>query len=166
MQTRRNALPILVAVTVLVSGAGPALGAAGHDGGHGNDDFAFGEPASAAEADRSVRVRAYDSMTFDPSPVTVEAGETVRFVVTNAGDAQHSFTLGTPAYQHRHEEAMAGMPTGELADHMDDTPNGVVVSPGETGTLTWTFEQGGPVQFACHIPGHYRAGMKGAVRLQ
>lgn len=166
MPRPRNAWSILVAVTLLASGIGPALGAGGHDDGLGNGDFASGDPASATEADRSVRVRAYDSMTFDPSPVTVEAGETVRFVVTNAGDVQHSFTLGTPAYQHRHEEEMQGMPRKELAEHMDDVSNGVVVAPGESATLTWTFEQGGPVQFACHVPGHYRAGMKGAIRLQ
>lgn len=172
MQRGRKALPILTFVTLLVSGMGPALGAGDHDDrhgdgeGHGHEELAFGEPAAGAEADRTVRIRAYDSMSFEPGPVTVAAGETVRFVVTNAGDLRHSFTLGTPAYQHRHEEQMQGMPGDELADHMGDVPNGVVLAPGETGTLTWAFEQGGPVQFACHIPGHYRAGMKGAVRVQ
>lgn len=172
MQRRRTTSAVPALVTLLASGMGPALGAGDHDGGHGHggdhghEELAFGEPVSRGEADRTVRVRAYDSMSFDPSPVTVEAGETVRFVVENAGEIQHSFTLGTPAYQHRHEEEMQGMPAEALAGHMDDVPNGVVVAPGDSGTLTWTFERGGPVQFACHVPGHYRAGMKGTVRVQ
>lgn len=170
MQRRRKALLALATVLLPVAGIAPALGTGEHDGGHGHkhghDGLAFGEPASAAEPDRVVRVRAYDAMTFEPSPVTVEAGETVRFVVTNAGELQHSFTLGTPAYQRRHEKQMQGMPLDELAGHMDDVPNGIVVPPGESRTLTWAFEQGGPVQFACHIPGHYDAGMRGRIRLQ
>lgn len=178
MQRRRRALLSFVSVALLASAGMPALGAGNHDdahghggshddgGRHGHGDLAFGSPASAAEADRTVRIRAYDSMAFDPSPITVEAGETVRFVVTNAGDERHSFTLGTPAYQRRHERAMQGMAARELAGHMDDVPNGVVVPPGGTGALTWTFAQEGPVQFACHLPGHYAAGMQGGIRLQ
>lgn len=52
-----------------------------------------------------------------------------------------------------------------MAGHMEDSPNGVVVQPGRTGSLTWRFERGGPIQFACHIPGHYPAGMKGGIRV-
>lgn len=168
MQRRRRALLSFVSVALPASAGMPALGAGSHDdahghggsrddgGRHGHGDLAFGSPASTAEADRTVRIRAYDSMAFDPSPITVEAGETVRFVVTNAGDERHSFTLDAPAYQRRHERAIQGMAARELAGHMDDVPNGVVVPPGETGALTWTFARGGPVQFACHLPGALR----------
>jgi uncharacterized cupredoxin-like copper-binding protein len=60
---------------------------------------------------------------------------------------------------------MQGMPMEEMAHHMRDEPNGLVVQPGETKSLTWRFAEGGPVQFACHIPGHYPAGMKGRIRV-
>lgn len=136
MQRRRKALSTFASVALFALGHAPAHGAGDHDeghghgGSHGHGDLAFGAPAPAAAADRTVRVRAYDGMAFEPSPLTVEAGETVRFVVTNAGDLQHSFTLGTPAYQHRHEEAMRDMPRDELAGHMADVPNGVVIAPG------------------------------------
>jgi uncharacterized cupredoxin-like copper-binding protein len=105
-------------------------------------------------------------MKFEPDSVTVEAGETVRFVVTNAGNLMHSFTLGSPAYQKRHEKQMADMPRDKMAGHMSDSANGMVIEAGATGELTWRFERGGRVQFACHIPGHYAAGMKGKIRFE
>jgi uncharacterized cupredoxin-like copper-binding protein len=33
------------------------------------------------------------------------------------------------------------------------------------GTLIWKFAQAGTVEFACLIPGHYEAGMKGSIRV-
>ena len=104
-------------------------------------------------------------MRFEPAQIAVQPGETVRFVVENEGQLQHSFTLGTPDYQQAHEREMQGMPMEDMAGHMDGSPNGIVVQPGETGVLTWRFERGGPVEFACHIPGHYPAGMKGRIRI-
>ncbi|MEX0607684.1 MAG: plastocyanin/azurin family copper-binding protein, partial [Halofilum sp. (in: g-proteobacteria)] len=148
-----------------------AWSAGGHDGGHGGDGhghshggFSFGEPAQADAADRTVEIAA-DEMDFSPESVQVEAGETVRFVVENTGQVQHAFTLGTPEGQVEHEQEMQGMPMEKMAHHMRDEPNGLVVQPGETKSLTWRFAEGGPVQFACHIPGHYPAGMKGRVRV-
>ena len=143
----------------------------GHgDGGHGHDDgghsFGFGRPADPADADRTVEVIARDTMTFEPDSVQVKPGETVRFVVRNVGQLQHSFTLATPAAQRQHEQEMQGMPADEMAGHMRDDPNGIVVQPGATGSLVWRFAGGGPVQFACHIPGHYPAGMKGRIRIE
>ena len=34
-----------------------------------------------------------------------------------------------------------------------------------TGTLIWKFTQAGTVEFACLMPGHYEAGMKGSIRV-
>jgi uncharacterized cupredoxin-like copper-binding protein len=34
-----------------------------------------------------------------------------------------------------------------------------VVEPGETGELTYTFDEVGEVEFGCHQPGHLDAGM-------
>jgi uncharacterized cupredoxin-like copper-binding protein len=35
------------------------------------------------------------------------------------------------------------------------------VEPGKTAELTWTFSKATRLEFACNIPGHYQAGMKG-----
>ncbi len=156
--------PHVLAGAALLMLSAVAWSAGGHgDGhGHGHGGFSFGEPAQAGDADRTVEIAA-DEMDFSTESVQVEPGETVRFVVENTGEVQHAFTLGTPDGQVGHEEEMEGMPMEEMAGHMRDEPNGLVVQPGETKSLTWRFAEGGPVQFACHIPGHYPAGMKGRI---
>ncbi|MFJ4194346.1 plastocyanin/azurin family copper-binding protein [Pseudomonas sp. NPDC089534] len=42
-----------------------------------------------------------------------------------------------------------------------DDPNSVLVEPGKTAELTWTFSKAVNLEFACNIPGHYQAGMVG-----
>ena len=44
--------------------------------------------------------------------------------------------------------------------------NGVSVAPGQTQVFFWKFTNTGVLQFACHVPGHYAAGMFGEVRVQ
>jgi len=158
--------PVALASGEHEGGHGNSGNGHGHDDGHGTMDFAFGRAAPAAEADRTIEIVARDTMRFEPSRITVEAGETVTFRVRNAGQLQHSFTLGSHGYHQRHDREMMDMPADELAHHMDDSPNGMVVQPGQTGTLTWRFSKGGALEFACHIPGHYPAGMKGRLKIE
>ena len=57
----------------------------------------------------------------------------------------------------------------EHADEMAETDGGmshdesssISLEPGETEELTWQFGEGGTVEYACHQPGHYEAGMRG-----
>lgn len=170
-QYLRNSLRPFVATGVLAVSAA-ALAGGGHEGGHGGDGhgheggLSFGAPADPSEADRTIEVVADDQMNFSPASVEAAPGETIRFVVENVGSMQHSFTLGTPEGQEAHEQEMQGMPMEEMAGHMNSEPNGMVLQGGETKTLTWRFAEGVPVEFACHIPGHYAAGMKGKVALK
>lgn len=166
-----------LAATLLALSAPAAIASVDHEGGHGNNeagghvdghghataDFAFGRAAPPANADRTIDIIARDDMSFDPETVNVQPGETVRFRVRNVGDLQHSFTLGTREYHRRHDRQMQRMPADEIAHHMQDSSNGMVIQPGKTGTLTWRFERGGSIRFACHIPGHYPAGMWGEI---
>ena len=39
----------------------------------------------------------------------------------------------------------------------------LTVKAGSTGEIVWQFTKAGTVDFACLQPGHYDAGMKGAV---
>lgn len=176
-------LPAFALLALALVAAAPAIAAGEHDGGHdhesdghsdghGNGDgdgdggghsFDFGSPAEATEADRTIEVTAHDDMTFSPDTVSIDKGTTVRFVVDNIGELEHSFTLATPTEQREHEEEMQGMSMDRMADHMKGDPNGIVVQPGDTRSITWRFTEATTVQFACHIPGHYPAGMKGSV---
>lgn len=162
----RDRLHAAIPALLLMLGA-PAVMANGDDGhGHSHGGFDFGAAAPNAQPDRTIEVIARDTMDFEPESITVQPGEVVRFKVRNVGNIQHSFTLGSPEYQKHHEEEMKGMAPDKLAGHMEDEPNGLVVQSGEAATLTWRFEGGGPVQFACHIPGHYPAGMQGRIRIR
>lgn len=135
------------------------------DGDDHDDEFTFGRPGEASEADRVVEVDANDALTFSPAEIAVSAGETVTFVVTNTGAIPHDFTLGDQATQDAHEAEMAEMAaSGDMGEHSD--PNAVVLEAGETKELTWTFSEAGTVLIGCHQPGHYDAGMKGTVEVE
>jgi uncharacterized cupredoxin-like copper-binding protein len=125
--------------------------------GNGGDD-AMGEPADASDATRTIQVDASD-MAFDPETISVEPDEVVTFEVTNTGEAIHEFFLGDSAMQQEHAEEMAGM--GDDMPH--DEPYSLRLDPGQTKELTWRFAGGGQVEFACHEPGHYQAGMHGRI---
>jgi len=141
--------------------------------------YDFGEPAAAAKATRSVEVVMGD-MSFTPKAIDIKAGETIRFVLVNKGQLLHEFNLGDAAMHAKHQQEMLQMqqsgmltPTGmKEMDHgsmagMDhgmmkhDDPNSVLVEPGKTAELTWTFTKATSLEFACNIPGHYQAGMVG-----
>ncbi|MDR6913635.1 putative cupredoxin-like copper-binding protein [Pseudomonas sp. 3296] len=141
--------------------------------------YDFGQPAAAAQATRSVEVVMGD-MSFTPKAIDIKAGETIRFVLVNKGQLLHEFNLGDAAMHAKHQQEMLQMqqsgmltPTGmKEMDHgsmagMDhgmmkhDDPNSVLVEPGKTAELTWTFTKATSLEFACNIPGHYQAGMVG-----
>lgn len=123
------------------------------------DGFTFGESASPEDATRTLDVTALDAPEFAPSTLEVEQGEVVTFEVTNEGKAQHEFVLGDEAYQEEHHQMMA---EGHGMAHGD---NAVELAPGETAELTWRFSGETEVLFACHVAGHYEAGMVGTISI-
>ena len=135
--------------------AQPAL-AAGSGHSHANDSI--GVAGKAGKETRTVKVDMTDAMRFVPATVDVARGETVRFVVTNSGKLKHEFVLGTEKELKEHYEQMKKFPEMEHAD-----PNMVTVAPGKTGEVIWQFTKAGKVHIGCLQPGHYDAGMKGAV---
>jgi uncharacterized cupredoxin-like copper-binding protein len=104
--------------------------------------------AGTQQAPRIVRIVAGPGEAFSPSAVAVAAGETVSFVVTTMGSTAHEFMVG-PA------DAVAGDVAG--------TPEVVDIAMMETKSITFTFDGPGPYAFACHVPGHYEAGMHGTI---
>lgn len=132
-----------------------------HDhGGHGHHDAkakqsSAGKPGKASAAKRVVQVSMFDTMRYDPSSITVKPGETVKFVVENKGALAHEFGIGTSEEQMQHEEMMKAMPNMK-----HDDSNVVTVEPGKKKELVWQFTKAGTFEIACHVPGHYPAGMK------
>lgn len=145
---------VLSALPMLVLAAGQ------HAGGHHDDATAYGEPGEAAQVTRTIEVQAMDNMRYAPAAIKVRRGETVKFVVKNTGKLPHEFVLGNAQSLKEHAELMRKHPDMEHED-----PNMAKVAPDGTGTLIWKFSRAGTVEFACLIPGHYEAGMKGRIRI-
>ena len=124
-------------------------------------EFAFGSPAHGADADRVIVIQTTDALTFEPADITVAAGETVTFRLSNDGTVVHDFTLGDQATQDEHEAEMS-----EMNGMAHNEPNVVTIPAGETVELTWTFGDGGSILIGCHQPGHYAAGMTGQITVE
>ena len=129
-----------------------------HGSPHEHSGAAAGKPGKANKVTREIKMAALDAMRYDPASITVKAGETIRFVVTNAGQLHHEFIIGDTNEQEEHAEMMRKMPNMKHEDN-----NTLTLAPGETKTLLWEFEKGGEFEIACHVPGHYEAGMRGKV---
>ncbi len=145
-------------------------------------DEAAGDVDRVVEVELSEFAFAADSFEFTP-------GETVEFVITNSGVAEHEFRLSNQDRVDEHiagghadhddsamsDEEMAAM-DDEEADHddaegaHDDDEAGhgdeaedivLVLGAGETGTIVFTFPENDHDYTAvvCLIPGHYEAGM-------
>jgi uncharacterized cupredoxin-like copper-binding protein len=125
-----------------------------------DEDTAFGMPGEAARVNRTVEVEASDNMRFTPDVITVKRGETIEFVVKNTGKLAHEFVLGDAKELAEHAALMRRYP-----DMEHDDPNELRMAPGSTGKLIWKFAHPGTVGFACLIPGHYEAGMKGQIHV-
>jgi uncharacterized cupredoxin-like copper-binding protein len=144
----------------VVSMAGVALASGTHSSGHGHDNKSIGNPGEASQVNRTVDIEMNDFMRFIPDKLTVKQGETIRFQVKNIGQKKHEFVLGTQKELEEHNKLMQKFPGME-----HDDANMISLAPGQTGEVIWYFSKTGKVNFACLLPGHYDAGMKGEIRV-
>ena len=169
-----------IAVATLLTA--PAALAAGTHAGGGGQATTIGQPAKASAASRTVEVTMHDNY-YEPESVTVEPGETVRFVIRNEGQLVHEFNIGTAAMHAAHQDEMQmmvdhGVLKPDHIDHqaaqnmqatmghgMHNEPNSLLLEPGKTGKIAWTFPEGAELEFACNVPGHYEAGMQGEINV-
>jgi len=100
-------------------------------------------------------------MRFTPSAITVKRGETVRFIVKNSGKEKHEMVLGTEGQLEERYHA-----TMQAPEKARSGPNAIVLDAGESGEIVWQFTKLGTVSFACLLPGHYDAGMRGTVTVK
>lgn len=187
---------LLATAVVVVAASGTALADPAHKGGHGNDHanssehghattMAFGEPGKASEAGRTIEITMGDNY-FEPERLTIQADETIRFVVKNEGEFLHEFNIGTAVMHAKHQEEMMtmmehGMLTATgidhemmkmdhkgmgMSGHVHDDPNSILVEPGKTEELVWKFSTVSDLEFACNVPGHYDAGMMGEIEFK
>lgn len=130
-----------------------------------SEDHEHGSPAgsagNAADVSRTVKIGMNDTMRFTPDSVSVKAGETIRFSIHNNGKIPHEFVIGSMSELLEHAEMMKKMPGMQHAES-----NMVTLDADADGEIIWKFGEAGSVDFACLIPGHLEAGMKGAVAVE
>ena len=151
MHRNRLLLLLLAALALVAASCGGADDGDSEDATVGNGD-----------ADRTVEIEMIDT-AFEPAELEVEAGETIRFVFENSGEAPHDAFVGDTAAQADHEKEMreADDDEGHGGGHEENNAeDAITVEPGETGEVTYTFAEAGSVEIGCHQPGHYDAGMK------
>jgi uncharacterized cupredoxin-like copper-binding protein len=147
-----------------------ALAACGDDGGDGGSN---GRTATGGGTLNVVEITMTDALRFEPETVSVTTGETVRFRVDNPTSVEHNFVVGTAELQAEHGvtspgggHSMGGMGASTIssATTVDSMPS-IHMPPGTTGALEVTFDETGTFEFACHLAGHYEAGMVGSVEV-
>lgn len=135
-----------------------------HEAPSSHDNHALAAGPAALVVNRSIEVRMDDQMRFTPSSIEMRAGETIRFVLHNAGKIAHEMVLGSDAEIREHAQAMQ-LGTNHGSDHGHGNGAAITVAAGHTGELVVRFDQATTLQMACLIPGHYEAGMRGTVKV-
>lgn len=163
----RNVATGLIAVlaftnAVSLSHAGPDHRAHGHTQ---PETSAAGQPGDPKKPSRIVQISMRESedggMSFAPANLSFRKGEQVKFVLRNGGKIEHEFVLDSPAANADHKAEMAQNPA-----MAHDDLNEKRVEAGTTGEFLWSFTKAGTFEYACLIPGHYEAGMKGIVTVK
>ena len=93
-------------------------------------------------------------MHYDKPRVRANAGETIKFGVTNVGNVRDEFFIGTV------EDSTSTSRRNSCRTCSFTTATRLMLEPSEIGTLVWSFGKPGMVEIGRHIPGHYEAGKK------
>ncbi|HLM64813.1 MAG TPA: plastocyanin/azurin family copper-binding protein [Acidimicrobiales bacterium] len=141
---------VLAAGALAACGVGAAAGPAGQGGQAGE----LGSTPPLGPGTVTVELGVAHS-AFTGGDVRVVAGTTVRFVLDNGDPIGHELIVGPPEVHARHA-------TGHEASH-PPVPGEVSVGPNGRAETTYTFDEPGTVEYACHLPGHYAYGMHGEI---
>ena len=136
----------------------------------------IGEKGDIKDVTKVINVKMFDNY-YEPNEITVEKGETVKFIVKNMGELVHELNIATKEMHIKHQPEMAKMVEHEilLADRIDKNKmkemakmdhsmahkhdNSVLLEPNDTGEIIWKFSTTAKLEIACNVPGHYEAGM-------
>ena len=128
---------------------------------HTGHVFAAGEPGDAKKPYRTIEITMREGsgvMSYEPNQIEVKKGEQIMFVLLNAGALPHEFLLDSFENNAKHKIEMQKNPEME-----HDDPNGKRIEAKNDNKVLWRFSKAGTFEFACLIPGHYEAGMKGVI---
>ena len=109
-------------------------------------------PFTVVPAGTQVVKVALEDFTVTSATTDLRTNTPYLFEVTNAGAATHEFVIEPRGAVDEPFEIEGA--DGEHESEIED------IAPGQTKTLLWTFTEAGDYDMACHVPGHYEAGMK------
>jgi uncharacterized cupredoxin-like copper-binding protein len=98
-------------------------------------------PVSGAQ---QVTVTVGNSMSFDPSTITVHAGQPILLTLHNGGVMPHDFSLSQGVAQ----------------------PVKISAGAGQTASSVFAIDAPGTYTFECSMPGHAAAGMHGTITVE
>lgn len=169
-QSTTNTLSVFAMLLAVALGASPAHAHTGKAGKNADantkasfstDEHAFGRQGTPKNATRTIAIDMSDTMRFGPEDITVKAGETIKFVITNKGQMMHEMVIGTMDELKAHGDLMKKHP-----DMEHDEPYMSHVGPGKKQQMVWQFTKPGQFYYACLIPGHFEAGMVGKITVK
>lgn len=118
--------------------------------------FPAGEPGNPRDPAVQIAITMQETfdgkMLFAPDKVEVPVGQQVKFVLTNYGEVDHSFVIGTD-----------GAAKERMIQAKPVEPNARLVPAASQSEILWRFSKPGSYEFASVLPGQYAAGMKGTI---
>ena len=150
---------------------------------HADKNMKIGSKGNVNDISRVIRVIMYDNY-YEPSTFQINAGETIKFEVENAGELVHEFNIANKMMHMKHQPEMEKMVENEIlfADSIDKDKmkkmakmdksmghshsNSVLLEPKQKGDIIWKFDNAVNIEVACNVPGHYQAGMIAKVNIK
>ena len=143
---------------------------------YADKNMKIGSLGKESEVSRVIKVIMYDNY-YEPSSFQINAGETIKFEVENAGELVHEFNIANKMMHIKHQPEMEKMVENEIlfADSIDKDKmkkmakmdksmghshsNSVLLEPKQKGDIIWKFDNAVNIEIACNVPGHYQVGM-------
>ena len=150
---------------------------------YADKNMKIGSLGKESEISRVIKVIMYDNY-YEPSSFQINAGETIKFEVENAGELVHEFNIANKMMHMKHQPEMEKMVENEIlfADSIDKNKmkkmakidksmghshsNSVLLEPKQKGNIIWRFDNAVNIEVACNVPGHYQAGMIAKVNIK
>ena len=143
---------------------------------YADKNMKIGSKGNESDISRTIKVVMYDNY-YEPSSFQINAGETIKFEVENAGELVHEFNIANKMMHMKHQPEMEKMVENEIlfADSIDKDKmkkmakmdksmghshsNSVLLEPKQKGDIIWKFDNAVNIEIACNVPGHYQVGM-------
>ena len=150
---------------------------------YADKNMKIGSKGNESDISRVIKVIMYDNY-YEPSSFQINAGETIKFEVENAGELVHEFNIANKMMHMKHQPEMEKMVDNEIlfADSIDKNKmkkmakidksmghshsNSVLLEPKQKGNIIWRFDNAVNIEVACNVPGHYQAGMIAKVNIK